>query len=213
MDTQIKIAELLCTRLCHDLAGPISAVNNGAEFLKEDEFNMHGQAVDLIAGSAVEAVTRLQFYRQAYGKANHEGEASMADLKKITEQFFSTSKIVLDWPDAHTDASGVSVSHLAARLILNAIIIVSGSLIRGGTLAIRLTHREGRDEITLSGEGPAVKWEKDIEDAFNGTTHIDDLAPKTIQPYITRKLVEIWKGDMTCHIDGAKIAIKISKAT
>lgn len=35
MNSQLRLAELLTTRLCHDLSGPIGAVNNGAEFLGE----------------------------------------------------------------------------------------------------------------------------------------------------------------------------------
>ena len=48
MTDQLRMAELLCTRLCHDLTGPIGAVNNGAEFLSEEGFNLQNQAVELI---------------------------------------------------------------------------------------------------------------------------------------------------------------------
>jgi histidine phosphotransferase ChpT len=76
-----KLAEMIATRLCHDLTGPIGAVNNGAEFLDEEGFDMQNQAVQLILSSAHEAVNRLQFYRQAYGRVGDTGEASLSDKK------------------------------------------------------------------------------------------------------------------------------------
>ena len=36
---QIKFTELLCSKLCHDLISPISAINNGFEFFNEENFN------------------------------------------------------------------------------------------------------------------------------------------------------------------------------
>src|SRR6185295_14480709 len=109
MIEELRMAELLCTRLCHDLTGPIGAVNNGAEFLAEEKFNLQGQAVELITTSAFSAVTRLQFYRMAYGKVKEQGEANLGEKQKLSGEFFSDTKITLDWPDSHGDAAGVSI--------------------------------------------------------------------------------------------------------
>jgi histidine phosphotransferase ChpT len=190
---ELKIAELLCTRLVHDITGPIGAVNNGAEFLKEEGSDMQGQAIQLIIGSATEAVNRLQYYRKAYGRINDDGEASLADNKKIATDFFSGTKISLDWPDLHTDASGISVSRKMARLVLNLLIIAAGSLIRGGTIAVRLQRSEKTDfdmEITITATGSTVRWDKEMEQALSGSIASDDLTPKTVQPYLTRMLAE-----------------------
>src|ERR1700735_5418481 len=105
MIEELRIAEMLCTRLCHDLTGPIGAVNNGAEFLSEEGFNMQGQALELIASSAFSAVARLQFYRIAYGRVKEQGEAPLAEYQRMAKDFFKDSKVELDWPDQYTDAS------------------------------------------------------------------------------------------------------------
>ena len=132
MNHELRMAELLCTRLCHDLTGPIGAVNNGAEFLAEEGFNMQNQAVDLIVSSAFSAVSRLQFYRMAYGNVKDGGEVSLSDKQKLATDFFSGSKTTVDWPDSAAEGSGVSVSVKMARLIFNLLIMASGALIRGG---------------------------------------------------------------------------------
>ncbi len=149
MIDELQMAELLCTRLCHDLTGPIGAVHNGAEFLEEDGFNLQGQAMELIVSSAFSAVARLQFYRMAYGVMRDHGEASLSDKQKLVVDFFAGSKITLDWPDSHADAAGVSISLKMSRLIFNLIIVASGALIRGGTISIRIGQDEqGRKQAT-----------------------------------------------------------------
>ena len=34
---QLRVAELMCSRLCHDLISPISAINNGIELMNEND--------------------------------------------------------------------------------------------------------------------------------------------------------------------------------
>src|ERR1700735_3589316 len=123
MIPHLKLAELLCTRLCHDLTGPIGAIANGAEFLNgEDGAKMQDMAVELINTSAAQAVSRLQFYRRAYGRINDDGEANLDSLRKIVSDFFAGGKVIIDWPDTHTHASGVAISYKMGRLLINLLI-------------------------------------------------------------------------------------------
>ena len=145
MIEEMRMAELLCARLCHDLTGPIGAVNNGAEFLSEEGFNLQNQAVELIISSAFSAVTRLQFYRTAYGSVKDRGEANLTEKQKLAQDFFADGKITLDWPDDHTDSAGVSISLKMARLIYNLLMVAAASLIRGGTIAVRIGQEGGSE--------------------------------------------------------------------
>src|ERR1700689_1242849 len=164
MQEELLMAELLCTRLCHDLTGPIGAVNNGAEFLSEEGFNLQGQAMELITSSAFSAVTRLQFYRMAYGKVRDHGEASLAEKQKLATDFFADTKIILDWPDNHTDAVGVSISLKMSRLIFNLLIVASSTLIRGGTISVRISQdAQEHRVVTINGNGPGLKWEEEMD--------------------------------------------------
>lgn len=185
---ELKMAELLCTRLCHDLTGPIGAVNNGAEFLSEEGFNMQSQAMELIISSAFSAVSRLQFFRMAYGRVKDHGEACLADKKKLAEDFFTGSKIVLDWPDSHTDAAGVSISLKMSRLIFNLLIISSSALIKGGTIAVRIGQdAQERKEVRIHATGGSVKWEEEIGKILEGDQSAP-MTPKNVQTYLASKL-------------------------
>lgn len=188
MNEESRMAELLCTRLCHDLTGPIGAVSNGAEFLSDEGFNMQNQAVELITSSAFSAVTRLQFYRFAYGSVKDGGEANLADKQKLASDFFASSNVTLDWPDSHADGSNVSISTKMARLLMNLMIIASSVLMRGGTLAVRITQDDnGAKRITVTAKGTHVKWDEEIGKIFAGGVSQDALTPKNVQIALTRQ--------------------------
>jgi histidine phosphotransferase ChpT len=211
MHSELKLAEMLCTRLCHDLTGPIGAVNNGAEFLEEEGFRMEHEALQLILSSAAEAVHRLQFYRMAYGRLGDGGEACLAQKKEIVEDFFSTTKIAIDWPDSHTDAAQISISQRMSRLILNLLIIASGALIKGGRIAVRL-HQEpnGDKRVSIHANGDMIKMDDDILRVLRREVPLSQLNPKTAQLALTLMLAEEIdaKLDFVVSKDSCQIAVE-----
>lgn len=186
--TETVLAEMLCTRLCHDITGPVGAIANGAEFLAEADTGMHDQAIDLITQSATEAVNRLQFYRLAYGRVNQRGEASLDDCKAVVQNFLQAGKVTLDWPDHHTDAAGIPVSRAGARLIYNMVILAVGTLIRGGTLSVRLSKSGDTTRISLAAAGPSIKWDTKIQQTLAHQVTVEALEPSTVQAYFTQVL-------------------------
>lgn len=212
MHNDLLMAELLCTRMCHDLTGPIGAVNNGAEFLAEEGFNLQSQAVELITSSAFSAVTRLQFYRMAYGRVRDHGEASLTDKQKLAADFFADSKITLDWPDSHTDAAGVSVSHKMSRLLYNLLIVASGALVRGGTLAVRIAQpAENSKQLIIKADGPTLKWESEMEKIFAGQVGVEELNPKNVQIFFTHRLASELDAKVAFQHDGNSLTVQATR--
>ncbi len=213
MNHETRLAEMIATRLCHDLTGPIGAVNNGAEFLDEEGFDMQNEAIQLILNSAHEAVNRLQFYRQAYGRVGEAGEASLSEKKKITQDFFSTTKIKLDWPDIYTDSAQVAVSQKMARLVLNLFIIAAASAIRGGTLSVRVGINEANEkQFDISITGETIKIDPETMAILSNTANAEvPLTPKTAQPYLAAKLAEELGATLTITADASHWAAKLTQ--
>jgi histidine phosphotransferase ChpT len=208
MIAETKLAEMLCTRLCHDLTGPIGAVNNGAEFLDDEGFDMQNEAVQLIVTSAHEAVNRLMFYRQAYGRVSDSGEASLEEKKRLAQDFFANSKVTLDWPDSHTDAAGISISQKMARLILNLLVISAASLIRGGTLSVRLSMNDlGDKQIQVKAVGETIKMDAETLAILKGQGEEFQLSPKTAQPFLAMKIAGEVGASLAIEVQGDALTI------
>jgi len=212
MSKELLMAELLCTRLCHDLTGPIGAVNNGAEFLAEEGFNMQNQAVDLITTSAFSAVTRLQFYRMAYGKMRDHGEASLADKQKLAAEFFSDTKVTLDWPDSHTDAAGISISLKMSRLIYNLMIVAASTLVRGGVISVRIEQPDANHKrLIIGGEGVALKWDQEMDKIFQGDFTEQELNPKNVQTYFTQCLMKELDAELKYTVTNSSLSMQVTQ--
>lgn len=212
MNNNLQMAELLCTRLCHDLTGPIGAVNNGAEFLKEEGFDLQSQAVELIVSSAFSAVSRLQFYRMAYGLVKNHGEANLAEKKKVAADFFTGSKITLDWPETHTDASGVSISLKMSRVIYNLLIIASGALIRGGEISVRLAKDDlSRKIITVGARGVNLKWDSEVEKILANESFDGELTAKNVQLYLTKQYADDLSAVIEWKVGADELVLQVTQ--
>ena len=67
----LRISELLSSRLCRELASPVGAINNGIEMIEEFDDSMLPDALPLIGSSAKMVAARLSFYRMPYGAAGN----------------------------------------------------------------------------------------------------------------------------------------------
>lgn len=185
---ELKVLQLLCARLCHDLAGPVGAISNGMELVREPGEVPDPEAMDLIAGSARELSDRLQFQRVAFGLAPGMARAA-AEARSLAVNLFSSGRVELDWPlpDGHSD---LRFSEPGAKLLLNLILIGSECLPRGGTLSVELepTANALVARIVAQGEGAALSEE--MRSALAGSVRPDDLTPRSVQGYFAGRLAE-----------------------
>lgn len=67
--SNVNLAALIGSRICHDLISPIGAINNGLELLGMSD-GRAGPEIDLITESVENASARIRFFRIAYGAAS-----------------------------------------------------------------------------------------------------------------------------------------------
>lgn len=134
------VVQLLCSRLCHDLAGPAGAVHNGMELVQEPGGG-DGGALDLVATSIEQLNGRLGFYRIAFGLGGMSGrKPALLEAHDLAASFLKGGRITLDWPDASGVASDNRLDRqrrvAAIKLLLNMILFGAAALPRGGLLEV-----------------------------------------------------------------------------
>ena len=147
MQSDLELASLLASRLCHDVVGPVGAIQNGLELIAEDEA-MAEMAMDLIKKSAAQATAKLQYARMAYGAAGGADVLDPAEAGRLTAAMFAGERAALawEWNGAPAPRVPVKVAMLLATFAL-------GAVPRGGTVTVR--HEE--DALTVLAEGASVR--------------------------------------------------------
>ncbi|NOC44701.1 histidine phosphotransferase family protein [Ruegeria sp. HKCCD7559] len=94
-NTNVNLAELIGSRICHDLISPIGAITNGLELL-DMVGAVQGPEMELISGSVGSAGARIRFFRVAFGSAGEQplGRAEVAELLKDIER---TGRVRVNW--------------------------------------------------------------------------------------------------------------------
>jgi len=184
MPEKLKLAEMLCARFSHDIIGPVGALSNGAEFLREELGAKQSMAAELIESSSKEAVARVQFYRQAYGYSPGGGNASLTEMKDLSAKYLAGGKIKLVWDDKYTDSSNIAVTHAQKKLAMNLLIIAAASLIRGGTVAFEITS----GEIKITATGTKAALPEGFKTCLGGKLSAEQLDARMVQCYYTSQL-------------------------
>lgn len=183
-----EAVELLCSRLCHDLISPVSAINNGIELLNEEDVEIQGEALELVGKCSGEASSKLQFFRAAYGRGGgSEGIFDLSDIRKLSAAYFAPTPARLVWGDENLVATQ-PFPKLSVKLILNMLLLARDALPLGGEIIFRLQPKA----MGLWGEcaavGPRIKFSDEIKAALEGNLSADELTPETIQAYLAGRL-------------------------
>ncbi len=194
MSLDIRVIELIASRVCHDLVSPVGAIRNGLELIEELEDEpaggFIGEAVKLIAHSSGQADKRLRVFRLAYGLAGRE-QKGFADTRAAAAGWLEGGRIRLDWP-AGVPNDQLAFKRGAPKLLLNLILLAEEVLSHGGTIAVTAEGDEaaGRITITATAAGrPAVLKPESVQ-ALAGAAAAADLTPRTIHAYITGRFAE-----------------------
>ena len=119
----LRVLHLLCSRLCHDLVGPVGAINNGVELVREFGAGNDEEAMDLVASSASQAAERLKFFRVAYGMAAGTAR-TVRDAGGLTDAIIETGRMTLDWP-ADEGIAATELNEGSIKLLLNMVLLAA----------------------------------------------------------------------------------------
>lgn len=169
----LRVAALLAARLCHDLAGPAAAVDNGVELIVDMPLGPEPEAMALVAESSRQLTRRLRFYRFAYGYEGR-GEAAGGVPCELAARYFDGGRIACDY------GAGVRGLDLAQQQLgCNLLIVGTTALPRGGRLA--LAAADG--ELRLEASGEEVHLAAELVAAMDLAVPAEALTVASVQVY------------------------------
>ncbi len=199
---EIRLAELMCSRLCHDLVSPVGAVNNGVELIRELDPSSADEAMDLIADSGELAARRLRVFRMAFGRAGTEAISANSVARDLCADFLRGSRVELDWATPSGEDPAMRADGFG-KLVLNLAIIVADSLPRGGRLSVRSAVMGDRLRASIQASGEGATLNDDLLSALAGSTDVEQLTPQTVGAYFARGLIDRMGGQLNVDAGAA----------
>ncbi|MGE4221479.1 MAG: histidine phosphotransferase family protein [Alphaproteobacteria bacterium] len=181
-NAEYRLMELLASRLCHDLAAPVGAVDNGLELIADGSGADSAEVAELLRSSARRAVGIVRFHRMAWGQAGHAGLSSLADLRDACDGWLHDLPFVLNWPTA---ASAPALLPGQGRAILNGVALARQMLPRGGTIRVALAVGDGGLDASIEAAGPGARIEPAVMAACEPAVDPETLTPATVQAHWT----------------------------
>jgi len=208
----IRILEILTSKVCHDLISPIGAVNNGVEFMQEMGVEEAGDGLDLIAFSAQQAASKLTAYRMAYGAGGADNSIKPEDVYNIIQDIVGAEdKITQDWDkDAPIGLNEETFERPNGfgKILICSLLLAMDCLPKGGVLSV--TH-EGDKDFTVIAKGTNANFRGGTKEALTRSISSEALEPKNVHPYVMGLLLEQYGFSASLdEIDDQSVAIAIT---
>jgi histidine phosphotransferase ChpT len=204
LPSDLELAALISSKICHDVINPVGAIYNGLEILDEDEdAQAKTYALNVIRNVTEQASARLQFARFAFGAAGSAG--SMIDLgtaEQISRGFvgITQGKHKLVWRGAP--------GHMAkdkVKLLLNLIACSVTALPKGGEIDVAFGGSFETPSYLLRCKGNGARPPQYLTDFVAGNA--PNLDAMSIQAYYTYRIAQTAHMRLEILKDGADILL------
>jgi len=199
--SDLDLAALLCSRLCHDLLSPVGALTNGLELLADEKDpEMRQRCFELLEQSARTSTDKLKFFRLAFGAAGGFGElVPINEARAVIDALVAgNARISINWV-----LGGDVLPKAAVKVLLNLAQIAMEALVRGGTLDIAAEMRgdagDRASEIVVRATGQRIAFDPTIGEALDGTLPVADLSSRTAPAAMLRRLAGELGGGLQYH--------------
>lgn len=189
MITDMRILELLASKICHDLVSPVGAINNGVELIDDIGADVAEEAMALIRNSATQASLRLRLFRLAYGRAGADTNLTFKDVRETLEGHFQSSKIKIHFMPEFP-AQPLAERSGALRCLINLAILAEESLVYGGEIhCTASTEFSGGGALMVSGRNAGLSAA--ALQALSEQVEIEAVTPRTVHAYLTGKFLAL----------------------
>jgi histidine phosphotransferase ChpT len=210
--SDLDLAALLCSRVCHDVISPVGAIANGLELMDDPETDaeMKATAFDMVKSSAKTATAKLKFCRIAFGAAGSAGSLiDMTEAGDVAMGFVGEEKVKLEWLAPRENRPKQEV-----KLLLNMLLLAITGIPRGGVVTVAV---DGRN-FSVKAKGERAKINEGLASALAGTADQATFDARLVQPYYARILAQAaglniamaMEGDDTVAVTAAPLEVVVA---
>jgi len=167
--SNINLAALVGSRICHNLISPIGAINNGLELLGMAHARS-GPEMDLIQDSVGNASARIRFFRVAFGAAGTQ-MMGRSEVVSILNDLSHGGRMTIAW--GPMDAQ----SRIEVRLAFLGLQCLETAMPYGGRIEIS----KDNNQWLLHGRADKLNMDESLWDVLTKNDAPSDIKPAHVQ--------------------------------
>lgn len=165
MHKNIELTQAMSAKLCHDLANSIGAIDNCLGLIDHENKTISSKAKDLAVEESNNLVTKIKFFRGAYGLSDGEANMSLVNIAKLLTDFLKSTKVKLNF---HFEKGIIYVEAPVAKAALGLAILVCENISNSGTIDLYINKDEA-NPIKLLGKGKSLLLNNDDLEILQNT--------------------------------------------
>lgn len=185
-----RLASYVASRICHDVASPLTSMLQSMELLFDDSLGpaMKAEGEKALRTGLASLEAKLRFTRFALGSqiiTINDSLCSVGEAKDLFVKLFATnSRTELDW-----QVETRRITNRQIRLLMNMTLIMIDPAARG---VCRVSATEQGDKLVLDVEakGQFSNFKSEVLDALAGKEPGGGWGGGAVQPYFTSVLAE-----------------------
>ena len=181
--TQLHLAELMGSKICHDLVNSVGSLSNGIELLSEMKGAVDKESLDLIARSANLTLVRLKFFRLAFGLNTNKTTTNWDQFYNTIESYGLEYGTNISW---QSNKSTGNLSDGEAKLLLNLFHIAITCLNGGGEMSIEISPDGLAERLKIIVGGKICNINKPVYLAATEEKKPEDISPREVTAYLAR---------------------------
>lgn len=189
VNDQLQLAQLLSSRICHDVIGPIS-VAAAIDDLRDTDHGFDEEGIAIVADSARIAAARLAFFRCAFGCGQRgEGEIRAAAVFSLLKNALTSTRLTIEWQSASSGhlKEEPPIPMALVRIVLCLALIATESLPRGGIISVFLSHVNDVLKLVIRAAGKGARVPAPALEAYRASS-CAELTPNTAVGYYAGEL-------------------------
>lgn len=176
---------MVCSKILHDLAGPIGAVMNGAELIEESEVEGMEDILEMLKSSSEQLTALLQVFRVGFGALSTGGEE--VDVNMVQTHLADYTKfkgVPVTWQPEEA-----SIDKTLAKLLVNSVFLLADLARKKGQLQISCSDAGNKKSFSVAAFGQGITAPEEMR-AFFMAGERPEVSTGNVPAYIIIGLAE-----------------------
>jgi len=189
MTDLVELAQALNSRLCHEFAGAIGAIDNCIGLITIKDEAVERIALQLIRENTGKLINKLKLYRYAYSISDDSDNISMQEIIELSEKFLEsdTYQVKLEC----TFGNSINIPFNISKVLLSLIIEAYSNFIKNGTIKVDLCEDKSNCyKINVKVTSKTLKIDKSKSNILLGKNLESSLTIYNVHEYYLYYLIQ-----------------------